>query len=324
MNTEKGSISKEQMRLIHAKIRQFNLSHEELTQALGFDMAELSMKDASKLIDILMKAGDTPDAMFDAKFFEALVAIRKAHGLGDTTPDPEAALKNLEDREKEMAAKKADIMERNGQGKTNLEPIQADQGIVTIGGMTISIADVDQLKKIPQLLSHIYNSVMVSGTDYGTIQGTQKPTLLKPGAELLRLAFGFDFDSELQTVIEDFDKGRFYYKVKTNLYRNGKKIGDGTGSANSEETKYSSRWVFESDIPDGIDKASLKTKTRMSKKNTEYKVYLVEPSLSEKATLVNTLQKMADKRSFVAAILKVTGASRIFTQDIEDFKEGAE
>lgn len=35
----------------------------------------------------------------------------------------------------------------------------------------------------------------------------------------------------------------------------------------------------------------------------------------------NTVQKMAEKRAFVSAVLMATGASDIFTQDIEDFPE---
>jgi hypothetical protein len=36
-------------------------------------------------------------------------------------------------------------------------------------------------------------------------------------------------------------------------------------------------------------------------------------------SLVNTLLKMARKRALIDAILSATRASRIFTQDIEDF-----
>ena len=47
--------------------------------------------------------------------------------------------------------------------------------------------------------------------------------------------------------------------------------------------------------------------------------YLVEARKDERATQINTLLKMAKKRSFVDGILSITGASRIFTQDVEDF-----
>lgn len=40
--------------------------------------------------------------------------------------------------------------------------------------------------------------------------------------------------------------------------------------------------------------------------------------------LKNTIQKMAQKRAFVGAILIATGASQFYTQDVEDMPEFAE
>lgn len=40
------------------------------------------------------------------------------------------------------------------------------------------------------------------------------------------------------------------------------------------------------------------------------------------ADLANTILKMADKRSYVGGTIKVTGASDVFEQDIEDLPEG--
>lgn len=39
---------------------------------------------------------------------------------------------------------------------------------------------------------------------------------------------------------------------------------------------------------------------------------------SNRISLKNTIQKMAQKRAFVGAILMATGASEFFTQDVED------
>ena len=195
-------------------------------------------------------------------------------------------------------------------------------GAIQIGDMLITEQDIDQLSKIPKLLNRIYQNVMQEGTDYGVIPGAgDKPTLLKPGAELLRMAFNLRYESEMEVAIEDWEKGMFYYRVKSYFTNTqGQRIGTGVGSANSLESRYSNRWVFESEIPDGIDRASLKSQERTSKKGMKYRVYLIEADIHEKATLVNTLQKMAKKRSFVDGILSITGASRIFTQDIEDLK----
>ncbi len=206
--------------------------------------------------------------------------------------------------------------------ETNVPKNTETFGAIQIGDMLITEQDIDQLSKIPKLLNRIYQNVMQEGTDYGVIPGAgDKPTLLKPGAEMLRMAFNLRYESEMEVAIEDWEKGMFYYRVKSYFTNTqGQRIGTGVGSANSLESRYSNRWVFESEIPDGIDRASLKSQERTSKKGMKYRVYLIEADIHEKATLVNTLQKMAKKRSFVDGILSITGASRIFTQDIEDLK----
>ena len=222
-------------------------------------------------------------------------------------------------RRKQNTAKESDqVMPETNVVSKNTETF----GAIQIGDMLITEQDIDQLSKIPKLLNRIYQNVMQEGTDYGVIPGAgDKPTLLKPGAELLRMAFNLRYESEMEVAIEDWEKGMFYYRVKSYFTNTqGQRIGTGVGSANSLESRYSNRWVYESEIPDGIDRASLKSQERTSKKGMKYRVYLIEADIHEKATLVNTLQKMAKKRSFVDGILSITGASRIFTQDIEDLK----
>jgi hypothetical protein len=45
-------------------------------------------------------------------------------------------------------------------------------------------------------LREMMRSVLTEGMDYGTIPGTKKPTLFKPGAEMLVLAAGMRFDQQ--------------------------------------------------------------------------------------------------------------------------------
>ncbi|MFW7344422.1 hypothetical protein V0R37_23160, partial [Pollutimonas sp. H1-120] len=60
------------------------------------------------------------------------------------------------------------------------------------------------------MLNQIFRNIMQKGTDYDTLPGTNKPTLLKPGAEMLRMAFNLSYRAEIETAIEDWDKGVFY------------------------------------------------------------------------------------------------------------------
>ena len=90
------------------------------------------------------------------------------------------------------------------------------------------------------------NAILVDGTDYGVIEGTSdKPVLLKAGAEKLLKLFGLipRFVEVSSTV--DFDKMFFYYRYRCELYRyfpdlGEVKVADAEGSCNSKEKRY--RW----------------------------------------------------------------------------------
>ena len=110
-------------------------------------------------------------------------------------------------------------------------------------------------------------SVMTDGKDYGTVPGTVKPSLLKPGAEKLISFFGLSVEHpELLEKVEDWTGEQhggqpfFYYMVRQDLTRNGKLIASQIGSCNSWESKYKYRWTREADVPDGLDKSKLQTR----------------------------------------------------------------
>lgn len=153
--------------------------------------------------------------------------------------------------------------------------------------------------------------------DFGVIPGTNKPTLLKPGAEKILMMFGLTSEYEFLDKIEDFQKGFFSYSVKCILTKNGNKITEGVGQANTYEGRYRWRWVKEQDLPKNIDidKDSLISRTNRWGK-TEYKVENDDPY-----TLANTVLKMAKKRAQIDATLTVGSLSEVFTQDLEDMKE---
>lgn len=110
---------------------------------------------------------------------------------------------------------------------------------------------------------------MKEGVDFGTIPGTNKPTLLKPGAEKLGNLYGLAPVQEVTKRIEDWDRGFFFYEVKTTLTRisTGDVVAEGLGSCNSKESRYRWRWVAEEKIPKGVSKNDLETR---SSKVTEF------------------------------------------------------
>src|SRR5262245_20667393 len=111
-----------------------------------------------------------------------------------------------------------------------------------------------------------YRSVMVPNVDFGGIPGIDKPTLLKPGAEKLVCYFGFSPEYIVESSIEDWHgenktgEPMIYYRIKCRLSKNGRVIGEGSGSCSSWESKYRRRWVAEEDVPAGMDKTKLKSR----------------------------------------------------------------
>lgn len=178
-------------------------------------------------------------------------------------------------------------------------------------------------------------TVMTPGKDYGNIPGTDKPTLLKPGAEKLCTLFGFAPEFEMADKIVDFKGGLFYFQYRCKLIRDGQVIATGLGSCNTMEKKYRYRNA-ERVCPNCGKPTIIKGKAEygggwlcfgkkggcgtkfadQDKQITDQIVGQIENT--EPFDLVNTVDKMAQKRSLVAAILIGANASEFYTQDVED------
>lgn len=189
------------------------------------------------------------------------------------------------------------------------------------------------------LLGQFVSTIMKKDVDYGVIPGTNKPTLLKPGAEKLTTFFGLVKEIELVEKEEDWTGERhggepfFYYWYRVALSKNGYRVAEADGSCNSWEGKYRFRQQ---------DRACPKCKKETIRKSKQAGWYCWakiggcgaqfkdgDPAIEKQdlgkvknpnpADLVNTVQKMALKRALVAAALIGVNASEYFTQDVEDF-----
>lgn len=183
--------------------------------------------------------------------------------------------------------------------------------------------------------------MLVEGTDYGAIPGTDKPTLLKPGAEKICAFFGYapKYD-EAPSSIEDwlgerFNEPLFYYKFTCTLAKAGEPVGQGVGSCSSWESKYRYR-AAKRKCPNCGAEAIIAGKPEWGggflcfakKGGCGAKYTEGDPAITEQRTglvtnpdfadIINTVLKMAQKRAYIAAVLSATGASQYFTQDIED------
>ena len=156
------------------------------------------------------------------------------------------------------------------------------------------------------------------GSDYGVIPGTQKPTLLKPGAEKLVGLLKLADDYTIMDQIKDWDRPLFHFQLMASLRRleNGVVVATGVGECNSMEARYRYRWVFQSDLPKlGLAPEGLFTR-QIATKNGRATQYRVDND--DIFSQVNTILKMAKKRALVDAALRAGRLSDVFTQDLED------
>lgn len=170
-----------------------------------------------------------------------------------------------------------------------------------------------EIRQRVNLVQEVMQGIMKRETHYGTIPGTKKPTLYKPGAEVLCVTFRVAQEYR----IEDLSApGVARYRV-TCVGRHqmtGVALGEGVGECSSSEEKYKWRGV--------ICKAELDATPENLRRKKYYKNGNTADQIrTEPADLANTILKMACKRAMIAMTLNVTAASDIFTQDIEDLPE---
>jgi hypothetical protein len=188
---------------------------------------------------------------------------------------------------------------------------------ITITDLTLPDRSVLQTKLgAVRAFQAAVHEFLVDGSDYGVIPGTDKPTLLKPGAEkivkLLDLADTYDVVNSL----EDWDRGRFHYQVRCRLIAigSGVVVAEGVGACNSMESRYRWRWVWQDELAQlGQTPQGLRTRPRGD--GVQYRV-----ENDDVYSQVNTILKIAKKRAQVDAALSVGRLSEVFTQDLEDME----
>ena len=236
--------------------------------------------------------------------------------------------------------------------KTDKEVVKTDDEVVTQPQLSVkSIKEqvkADDLTTIQHQLSaksindqailiqEVMKMAMKEGSHYDVIPGCgSKPTLLKPGAEKLALTFRLSPSYVINKT--NHENGHREYEVTTTIKHiaSGKVYGEGVGSCSTLESKYRYRYASllcpccenetiikgKKEYGGGwvcyIKKGGCGAKfDEDDKAITSQKVGKVEHS--NPADYYNTILKIAKKRSLVDAILTVTAASDMFTQDLDD------
>jgi hypothetical protein len=149
-----------------------------------------------------------------------------------------------------------------------------------------------------KLLHDLSRSFLVEGTDYAVLRNTERPVLLKPGAEKILYLHNCSAEFTILEAEVDHDRettyvskhgstltarGFYRYVVRCEIRHRstGLFVGSGIGVASTAEPNYANR----------------------------------------PRELENTILKMAAKRAMVDAVVKAFALSDLFTQDLEDMPE---
>ncbi len=204
------------------------------------------------------------------------------------------------------------------------------------------VMNIEQAVARRRVIVDATSQLMKEGVDFGKIPGTERPTLLQPGADKLCNLFGLVVEYEEIEREEDWTGERhagepfFYYKVRGKAFRGEFLMGEGVGSCNSWESKY--RWRNAERTCPNCGKENI----RKSRQQPEWYCWArtggcgatfpegdarIEGQQTgrkpnpDAADVVNTVLKIAYKRCKVATTINATSASEFFTQDVEDFHE---
>jgi len=164
-------------------------------------------------------------------------------------------------------------------------------------------------------IQKIMKSVMKEGAHYGTIPGTKKPGLWKPGAEILQLTFGISISVEIEDKSTE-DAVRIRVKATATHRKNGTVLGSAYGEASSNEEKY--KWRAAVCQEEFNKTPELKKRVKYKRKYKSKEIEKVNQVKTEPADIANTVLKMAEKRAVIGITIRVTAASDVFDQSEYD------
>jgi hypothetical protein len=214
--------------------------------------------------------------------------------------------------------------------ENTLQVIEQTKSLTVMDDYALPLARV--LQRV-NLIGNVLHQVMQKDVHYGVIPGTgDKPSLLKPGAE--KIAATFQLSPSLHVVKTELGNGHREYEVTCTLTHapTGIVYGSGVGSCSTLEGKYRFRTGPAEPTGKPVPKAYWDTRDQallggkgFQAKKIDGKWEIVRQGEKVEhdnpADYYNTCLKMAKKRAFVDAVLTVTGASDVFTQDVEDMPE---
>lgn len=192
----------------------------------------------------------------------------------------------------------------------------AVEHLPALSGGVVAALSAKEIRAHIQLIQQVTRAVMKEGVHFGTIPGTPKPTLYKPGAEVLCVTFRIAPSYRVED-LSDGDSIRYRVTCLGTHQTTGVVLGEGMGEASSNEEKY--KWrnaVCDEEFNDAPE-----DRKRVKWQKGSSGAYQRIQIRTEPADIANTVLKMACKRAQIAMTINVTGCSDMFTQDLEDMPE---
>jgi hypothetical protein len=214
-----------------------------------------------------------------------------------------------------------------GSAADGFEPVELSDALATVDTTARMLIPANEAFARLVEFRALIRRVLTPSVDFGTIAGCgPRPVLFLSGAQKLAEVYGFTPSYKFLSEVENFDAGPpfFYFKVRCRLRRKSDRmiVAECVASCNSRETKYGGRWVYERQVPEHLDKSRLKTRTFRDKKTGETITQWRVPN-EDICDQINTIQKMAQKRALVGAVIFATRSGGVFDHDIEDIPQSA-
>jgi len=186
--------------------------------------------------------------------------------------------------------------------------------------LPMPVVNASDLTSRVQVIQRAVDEVMIEKTHYGVIPGTKKPTLLKPGTEVLLAMFSLSVEPRVEDLSTD-EEVRYRVTAIARHQQTDTVVGYGIGECNTQEEKYAWRAALVQEEYDETPANRRRIKWEKEWENRRptgkhKKVLQVRTNPFDKA---NTILKMAKKRAQVDLCLTTLACSDIFEQDLEEF-----
>ena len=188
-------------------------------------------------------------------------------------------------------------------------------------GVQVGPISVGELKARAGLLVEAMRAVMKPGVHYGSVDGTDRKFLWKPGAEKLSVLFGLSVDC---SVIESrVTAEEVYFRVRAVCNAaDGRVLSVQEGACSTGEDKYGWREALSEEEFEDAEHHLRRFKFKKTRRGRELLVLKIPQVRRDAGEQLNTILQMAQKRAMVAAVRSATAASDIFA--IEDGGEDPE